>query len=497
MIEVKHVSGGYANNRSMIKNVSFKVDKGEFFVLLGPNGSGKSTLLKMLSGVLPVHKGEIWLEGKPLQAYSAIDRAQLMAVLEQEEQIAFDFNVEEIVALGRYPHQKGLFKRLSAEDRALIKEAMRITKVWPYRLTPFRQLSGGEKQRVLLAKALAQNPHILLMDEPTNHLDLQHAYQLLNLLKQWQRSKALTVFAILHDVNIASLYADRIALLQEGQVTDVGDVHLLKNEGRLQEVYQVKVSHHPHPQIPKPQFLLSPAHDRSPSRPSFANLYDIEQDHSAVLVHFQRPLKTFSNLNIGSGSEWASHFFLCRLLHTDAASSRQAKVSRWLAERHIPVGQSVGMTANYALSDPIILEKEAGEKAFLAIVTLESRILDMMTPDQPSAAERVIESVQTMLFIDGHLNDRAFVQAVISAVEAKSKVWHEHAQLVSNRKASTRKHTRKYSPDGLLIAATQRGNPVTGAEGTAVLGIEIDQIITEATDVAVRQFLGLEKETLV
>jgi iron complex transport system ATP-binding protein len=143
------------------------------------------------------------------------------------------------------------------------------------------------------------------------------------------------------------------------------------------------------------------------------------------------------------------------------------------------------------------LEKEAGEKAFLAIVTLESRILDMMTPDQPSAAERVIESVQTMLFIDGHLNDRAFVQAVISAVEAKSKVWHEHAQLVSNRKASTRKHTRKYSPDGLLIATTQRGNPVTGAEGTAVLGIEIDQIITEATDVAVRQFLGLEKETLV
>src|SRR5690606_1648220 len=99
MIEVKYVSGGYANNRSMIKNVSFKVDKGEFFVLLGPNGSGKSTLLKMLSGVLPVHKGEIWLDGKPLQAYSAIDRAQLMAVLEQEEQIAFDFNVEEIVAL--------------------------------------------------------------------------------------------------------------------------------------------------------------------------------------------------------------------------------------------------------------------------------------------------------------------------------------------------------------------------------------------------------------
>ena len=139
-----------------------------------------------------------------------------MAVLTQEVQVSFDYTVEEIISLGRYPHQKGFFKQLSKEDRKVIEEVMDITNISQLRKAQFRMISGGEKQRVLLAKALAQEPEILLLDEPTNHLDIKHTFHMLDLLKERQQMMGLTIFAILHDLNVASLYADRIALLHNG-----------------------------------------------------------------------------------------------------------------------------------------------------------------------------------------------------------------------------------------------------------------------------------------
>ena len=149
-------------------------------------------------------------------------------------------------------------KQLSKEDRKVIEEVMEITKISDFRKTQFRMISGGEKQRVLLAKALAQEPEILLLDEPTNHLDIKHTFQILDLLKERQQTMGLTIFAILHDLNVASLYADRIALLHNGSFLEVGDVDVLRKEDQLKKVYEVKVKSRSHPIVPKPQLLMTP-----------------------------------------------------------------------------------------------------------------------------------------------------------------------------------------------------------------------------------------------
>ena len=215
MIRIHNLVGGYTET-PIINDLDLEIMKGEFFALLGQNGSGKTTLFKLITGQLPIKSGKITLSGKEVQSLSKLEKAKKMAVLTQEVQVSFDYTVEEIISLGRYPHQKGFFKQLSKEDRKVIEEVMDITNVSQLRKAQFRMISGGEKQRVLLAKALAQEPEILLLDEPTNHLDIKHTFHMLDLLKERQQMKGLTIFAILHDLNVASLYADRIALLHNG-----------------------------------------------------------------------------------------------------------------------------------------------------------------------------------------------------------------------------------------------------------------------------------------
>src|SRR3954451_6240717 len=154
---------------------------------------------------------------------------------------------------------------------------MDITNVSPLRKSQFRMISGGEKQRVLLAKALAQEPEVLLLDEPTNHLDIKHTFHMLDLLKERQQKMGLTIFAILHDLNVASLYADRIALLHNGSFLEVGDVELLRKEEQLKKVYEVKVNSQSHPTIPKPQLLMTPNYSTASQPLPFENAYQMNQ----------------------------------------------------------------------------------------------------------------------------------------------------------------------------------------------------------------------------
>lgn len=257
MIKIDYLSGGYRNN-VVICDVSLHVAKGEFFTILGPNGSGKTTLLRFITGELTPIEGNISLNGKPLRQMSIKERARQIAVLSQDYTMANDFTVREIVSLGRYPYQNGFFAHLSKDDEAVIEESMMLTDVNKYADIPFNQLSGGEKQRVMLAKTFAQQPEILILDEPTNHLDIKHTYELLELLKEWQIRKQVTILAIMHDINLAALYSDRIALLFEGTVRAVGDVDVLSNEDTIERVFGVKMKMIRHPQVAKPQMILIP-----------------------------------------------------------------------------------------------------------------------------------------------------------------------------------------------------------------------------------------------
>lgn len=484
MIYVKNVRGGYGSS-PIIDQVSLHVKKGEFFTLLGPNGSGKSTLFKLITGVLPLSSGEIQLAGKNLQQISLVDRARRIAVLGQEERVGFDFTVEEIVMLGRYPHQKGWLKSISAADRQAVDRAMEVCKVRAYRHKSFAELSGGEKQRVLLAKALAQEPQVLLLDEPTNHLDIRHTFDLLGLLKTWQQTHELTILAILHDLNIASLYADRVALLSNGRIVEIGDVHTLRNEHRLQEVYGVTVHAGSHPELAKPQLFLTPQqkeiiHEHDP----FSTWFRVKQDDKVMHITSKQPLRTISSGVIGDGLGWSQHF--CNF-HVDKhydCSDPATDVRHWLQELNIPAEQTVAMMTAVNLNDHIMLIRDEPSWSCVVVVTAGvGNAVDITAQTEPEAVRR-IGTINTMLFLDGHLTDGGLCNAMLSATEAKTKAMHE---LKVKDKGSGTIATGT-STDSLLIACSQRGAATPYAGSGTLVGKRIGQLVYEATVKAVRQY---------
>ncbi|WP_455662884.1 ABC transporter ATP-binding protein [Pradoshia sp.] len=262
MLKVCNITAGYRSERPVLKDVSLEVKKGEFYALLGPNGSGKTTFIKAILDPKQLKmKGNVEIAGKEARQYSKDELARVTAVLSQEHAVSLDFTVEQIVLLGRYPYQgKGLFNTYKKEDYAIVDECLEKTNCMAFKHKYFQDLSGGEKQRVLLAKALAQSPQLLFLDEPTNHLDIKHSIELLNLLKELQLNNELTIVAILHDLNLASLYADRLALLKDGQKIAEGDEHLLLDESLLKSVYGVDLISSLHPVMGKPQISFIPAY---------------------------------------------------------------------------------------------------------------------------------------------------------------------------------------------------------------------------------------------
>ena len=260
MLKVCNVSAGYRKGRPILEDVSLEVEKGEFYALLGPNGSGKTTFIKAILD--PKHlymSGTVEIAGKSAHQYNTEELARMTAVLSQEHAVSLDFTVEQIVLLGRYPYQgKGLFNTYKKEDYAIVDECLEKTNCLIFKHKYFQDLSGGEKQRVLLAKALAQSPRLLFLDEPTNHLDIKHSIELLNLLKELQLKNGLTIVAILHDLNLASLYADRLALLKDGKKIAEGRESLLLDESLLKSVYGVELVSSLHPVMGKPQISFIP-----------------------------------------------------------------------------------------------------------------------------------------------------------------------------------------------------------------------------------------------
>lgn len=233
-LQVQHLSFSY-DEQQIIEDIHLNVAKGEFVGVIGPNGSGKSTILKNLYRTLKPDHGTVLLDKEDLYKMSAKETAKTIGVVGQENSVPFDFKVEEIVAMGRSPHKK-LFDGDTASDRDVIKNALHQTGIEHMANRNYLQLSGGEKQRVIIARVLAQQTDFLLLDEPTNHLDIRYQLQMFDLIK----GLGVTVLSAIHDLNIAALYCDRIYALKEGRLFKAGTPEEILTPAVIYDVYGVK-----------------------------------------------------------------------------------------------------------------------------------------------------------------------------------------------------------------------------------------------------------------
>lgn len=239
MLDFKDVVSGYGE-KDILQGFSATICQGEFVGLIGPNGTGKSTLLKCLSGLLPVKSGVITLEEKNNTSYTQRERAQMIAVVPQSFDIDYDFTVEDIVLMGRNPYLS-YRTRETQNDYNIVTEAMRATKTLNFRKRFYNNLSGGEKQRVIIARAIAQEPDIILLDEPTSALDIHHQIEVMELIRNLNLKKSMTVVAVLHDINLAARYCNRLILMKDGRVIIDGTPKEVITEANLKKVYEMKM----------------------------------------------------------------------------------------------------------------------------------------------------------------------------------------------------------------------------------------------------------------
>ncbi|MCH3973564.1 ABC transporter ATP-binding protein [Bifidobacterium tibiigranuli] len=235
MIEASNVSFSFGDHQ-VLTEVSLRAHTGEVVGIIGPNGSGKSTLLRTLYGALKPSSGSIQIDGVPLASIPLAARARRIGVVAQESPSEIPLTVAEMVLLGRSPHRKS-FERYTADDRALAIEAMRRVEVEGIARANYAQISGGEKRRVLIARALAQNTDHLLLDEPTNHLDIRHQHGVLLCV----RSLGITTVVVLHDLNLAARYCDRIVLVCDGKVVADGTPNEVLTPELIEPIYGIRV----------------------------------------------------------------------------------------------------------------------------------------------------------------------------------------------------------------------------------------------------------------
>ena len=238
MIEINNVS--FSFEQEVLKNININIEKGKFYTILGPNGSGKTTLLRLLSKSLQMESGNICIDGKDLNQIRPNLLAKQMAVVPQSTEIEFDFSVQDIVLMGRTPHISR-FCSESENDIKIAMNAMEITNTWELRSKSINELSGGEKQRVVVARAIAQETGIILLDEPISHLDIHHQIEIMNQLKQLNLNKNITIIAVLHDLNLAAAYGDHMILMDNHVVYKDGTPEEVLTEEIIKKVYGLEV----------------------------------------------------------------------------------------------------------------------------------------------------------------------------------------------------------------------------------------------------------------
>lgn len=221
-------------------DIDINIQQGSFVSILGPNGSGKTTLLKNICNLLSPDKGEILIKNKSVSKIKYKELAKVVAVVHQSSEVQFDFSVFDVVLMGRFPYLNK-FQNESKADIELAKDAMISTGTWELRDKSVKEISGGERQRVMIARALTQQPEILILDEPVSHLDIKYQIGILNLCKKLNKEKKLTIITTLHDINLAGRYSDYIVLLDKGKIKIMDSPEKVLTEENIEKVYGVQV----------------------------------------------------------------------------------------------------------------------------------------------------------------------------------------------------------------------------------------------------------------
>lgn len=239
MLELKNVSAGY-DGVNVINNISLKVEYGENLCILGPNGCGKTTLIKAMAGLIP-STGQILIDGEDVKGMKREKIASKIAVMSQISSVYFSYSIYETVLLGRYVHMKGAFKQPTDYDIKCVEDSLKSVELYNIRDKQINTLSGGQLQRVFLARTLAQEPNIILLDEPTNHLDLRYQTELIDYLNEWSKGENHSVVGVLHDINLALKLGDKFLLLDGGNIVSYGNEEIAVTSEKLDEVFNMDV----------------------------------------------------------------------------------------------------------------------------------------------------------------------------------------------------------------------------------------------------------------
>lgn len=239
MLKVRNLYCGY-DGKDVIKDFNIDITRGQNVSIVGPNGCGKSTLLKAMVSLID-YKGNIFLDGKEVKSIKRKELAKKVALMSQNSQIYFPYTVYETVALGRYAHIDGVFARLSKKDEEIILNCLSNVGILDLKDKLINELSGGQLQRVYLARVFAQEPDVILLDEPTNHLDLKCQIEILEHINKWTKENQKTVIGVLHDLSLVQMFSDDVIMLSEGYIVSKGKTKDVLSEDKLKEVYGVDI----------------------------------------------------------------------------------------------------------------------------------------------------------------------------------------------------------------------------------------------------------------
>jgi iron complex transport system ATP-binding protein len=260
MLELRHVSCRY-NDHFVLKDINVRIEDGDLVGVIGPNGSGKTTLIRAVTRAIKLAEGEVLLKGKPLGMFGFKELAQQVAVVGRLYDLDVQMKVEDLVLLGRIPHRRGLRLMERRSDMDIARTAMDVTGTLRLKNRLVDSLSSGERQLAFIARALAQEPELLLLDEPTSHLDISHQARVLDLVRKLNRDKGLTVLVVLHDLNLASQYCDRLFLLSDGVLRKDGTPNEVLTYQTIEEVYDTTVVVMKNPVSSRPCVFLVPEDD--------------------------------------------------------------------------------------------------------------------------------------------------------------------------------------------------------------------------------------------